>query len=117
MNFSSRDFMEKAFNFYSDGKFYRYSTSIDNSECHGPEGEVPLRAIEKPNECVRGFTIINCGIMQRTGEEGKIKIQVLTQCDIKVSIPAFMINSFIPKVTKAWYDNVVMFYNKNHKLI
>jgi len=41
--------MEKGFNFYSEGKFYRYSTSIDDSELPGPNGEEPLKNIEDAN--------------------------------------------------------------------
>lgn len=61
-----RDFMEKGFNFFSDGKFYRYSTSIENSEVPGvydPDG--PIRSLDDPSKVVRGFTIYNCAIMQR----------------------------------------------------
>ena len=107
--------MEKGFNFYSDGKFYRYSTSIDNSEVPGAyDSSRPIRAIENPNQTIRGFTIFNVGIMQRL-DDGKISMDIVTQCDFKISVPSFMLTSFLPKATKAWYDNVVKYYNKNHK--
>ena len=113
--FSCRDFMDKGFNFYSDGKFYRYSTSIDNSEVAGAYGtDGPLRSIDNPNETVRAYTIYNVGIMERL-PSGKVHLTMLSQCDFKTSVPAFMISSFLPKATKGWYDNVVKYYNKNHK--
>lgn len=114
--FSSRDFMEKGFNFYSDGKFYRYSTSIDDSEKPGvydPQG--PIRSLDDPENRVRGFTIYNCGLMQRNPKTNEIELTLVTQCDFKVSVPSFMLNSFLPKATKGWYDNIVKYYNKNHK--
>ena len=65
-NFTSRDFMDKQFNFYSDGKFYRYVSSIDNSDVDGAYcSEGPLRKIDKPGEDVRGFTIYYVGMMER----------------------------------------------------
>jgi hypothetical protein len=42
MAICSRDFIEKGFNFYHNGKFYRYSSSVDDSELPGPNGEEPL---------------------------------------------------------------------------
>ena len=63
--FCSRDFYEKGFGFYHDGKFYRYSSSIDNSENPGPNGEPPMCAIKDPHSQVRGYTIFNVGLMDR----------------------------------------------------
>lgn len=108
--------MEKGFNFYSDGKFYRYSTSIDNSEVAGVYDEDgPVRSIDDPENRVRGFTIFNCAIMERNPTTNEIECRVVTQCDFKMSIPVFIVSSFVPKATKAWYDNIVKYYNKNHK--
>ena len=104
--FCSRDFQEKGFNFYSDGKFYRYSTSIDDSEA--------IKPIDDPKDMVRGFTIYNCGVMQRD-ETGQLVLRIITQCDFKITVPSFMLSSFLPKATKTWYDSVVKYYNKNHR--
>ena len=60
--------MEKGFNFYSNGKFYRYSTSIDDSELPGENGEEALRPIANYNTVVRAFTLFNCAIMQREAD-------------------------------------------------
>ena len=99
---ASRDFFEKGFNFYSDGKFYRYSTSVPNSESPGPNGEPPLKAL--PNDkTVRGFTNINCGLVYRDPKTGKIYNKVITQCDFMISVPSWMLTSFLPSATKSWY--------------
>ena len=71
--------MEKGFNFYSDGKFYRYSTSIDNSEVHGaydPDG--PIRSLDDPANVVRGFTYYNVAIMQRNPSTKEITLTIIT---------------------------------------
>jgi len=70
--------MEKGFNFYSDGVFYRYSTSIDNSDVPGAyDKDGPIRSIDNPNETVRGFTIYNVGMMQRL-PDGKVQLNLIT---------------------------------------
>jgi hypothetical protein len=113
--FCSRDFMEKGFNFYSDGKFYRYSTSIDNSEVAGAyDQDGPIRGLDNPNETVRGFTIYNLAIMQRN-EKNEIYVRTITQCDFKITVPGFMLKTFLPNATKGWYDNIVKYYTKNNK--
>ena len=67
---ASRDFYEKGFNFYENGKFYRYSCSVPNAELEGPNGEKP--AYPTPDQMtVRGDVLINCGMMWR-GPDGKI---------------------------------------------
>lgn len=71
--FSSRDFMEKGFNFYSDGKFYRYSTSIDKSEVPGEyDQDGPIRSLDDPDNRVRGFTIYNVGVVERDPNTNEI---------------------------------------------
>mmetsp|Transcript_1058 Transcript_1058/g.1960 ORF Transcript_1058/g.1960 Transcript_1058/m.1960 type:complete len:190 (+) Transcript_1058:851-1420(+) len=67
---SSRDFYEKGFNFVHNGKFYRYSTSIDHSE----DALKPL----PDGQTVRGFTFYNAAIMEREPKTGKILFQVVT---------------------------------------
>ena len=64
MAISSRDFHEKGFNFFSNGKFYRYSSSVEDSHLPGPNGEEPMKPIPNKNT-VRATTLINCGIMKR----------------------------------------------------
>ena len=62
MAICSRDFYEKGFSFFHNGKFYRYSTSVQNSNLPGPNNEDPIKPL--PNKStVRAETLINCGIM------------------------------------------------------
>jgi len=49
----ARDFYDKGFNFYHNGKYYRYSTAVNNSEDIYPV----------PKDTFRGETIYNFGIM------------------------------------------------------
>lgn len=44
MAICSRDFIEKGFNFFHEGKFYRYSSSVDDSDLPGPNGEEPMKS-------------------------------------------------------------------------
>lgn len=106
-SFQSRDFVEKGFNFYHNGKFYRYSTSL-------PE-ELGLARTPVPADTTRGFTYYNFAIVERNPKDGKIYSRSCTQCDFKTQIPAFMINSFLPNSTKAWYANLTKYYMKNKK--
>ena len=64
MQFSARDFVDKSFQFYSNGKFYKYSTSIDDSEKDGVyDADGPVRSLENPDDEVRGFTLFNVAII------------------------------------------------------
>merc|ERR1712046_319599 len=110
---SARDFFEKGFIFYSDGKLYRFSTSVPNAHLEGPNKEKPL--CPNPNKnTVRGDVLINCGMMWR-GSDGKILHTQITQCDFKLNVPSFMINSFLPKAMKNWSESVNKHYTKNNK--
>jgi hypothetical protein len=64
-----------------------------------------------PPNTVRGFTIYNAAIFQRM-PDGTISAQVVTQCDFMIKVPSFMITSFLPSATKAWYANVSKYYSK-----
>jgi len=110
-----RDFYEKTFNFYNDGKFYRYSTSVEDSEKPGPNGEEPLKP-SPSGQVVRAFTIYSCSMVERL-PDGQIKHSQSCQMDWHIKAPTFLVNTFFPKAAKDWYGNVVKFYNKNHKNI
>lgn len=75
-SFQSRDFVEKSFNFYHNGKFYRYASSL-------PE-EAGLQRHAVPEETTRGFTYYNFGIIERNAKDGKVKASICTQCDFKI---------------------------------
>jgi len=76
-----------------------------------------LRAIPETPKTVRGETWINCGIIERNPETQKLSYKLLIQCDLKVKLPDFVINTFMPKATKGFYNDVVKYYQKNHKTI
>ena len=71
MAINCRDFVEKTFGFYDNGKYYRYSCSVPNSELPGPNGEPPLCPILEKNT-VRGYTMINVAMSYRDPTDGKI---------------------------------------------
>ena len=102
----SRDFYEKGFMFESEGKMYRYSCAIADSE----------NLIPVPEKTTRADTIYNFGIMSRN-DKHKVCFDVLTQADFKLEVPAILLSTFLPKATKSWYDTVQKHYNKNHKTL
>ena len=51
-------------------------------------------------------------VMQRTSQN-KILIEAVNQCDFKLSLPQFIIKSFLPSAAKDWYKAVCSFYDKN----
>ena len=66
----SRDFYEKGFCFFHNGKLYRYSCSINDSEKTDEKydgSDITKKALPD-NKTVRGFTIYNCGIFQREND-------------------------------------------------
>lgn len=40
MTIASRDYVEKSFNFFEDGKFYRFTTAVPNSEQMSKDGRL-----------------------------------------------------------------------------
>lgn len=64
-SFQSRDFVEKTFNFYHNGKFYRYSSSLPD--------ELGQERFPVAEETTRGFTYYNFGIVERNPKDDKIK--------------------------------------------
>ena len=104
-NIESRDFFEKGFNFYSNGRFYRYSTSVPNSE----------QFKEKQPGTTRGATYYNCGMMERDPKTRKVLLTTITQCDFFIPIPSFIVTTFLPNKTKEWKQNVTKYYQVNAK--
>ena len=67
-NMDARDFMEKGFAFYHEGSFYRYCTTLPNSEKYK----------DVPSKTVRGKTLINIAKMSRDPETKKVVLQTLS---------------------------------------
>jgi len=59
-----------------------------------------------PEETIRGETLYNYGVMYRDPKDNKIHLDVVTQADFKIQVPAFMMTSFLPKATKQFFDTV-----------
>ena len=99
---SSRDFVDKTFSFYHNDKFYKFSCSVPNSE----------EIIDVPDYyTVRAETLLSAAICERL-EDGRIRYIQLTQCDLKMNVPSFMMNRYIPTATTTWYNNVLNHYKK-----
>ena len=108
--FAGRDFCEKTFSFYNNGKLYRYSTSIDGTELAGPDGEEAVKA--SPKNVLRCFVIYSCAIIERQPDE-QIKLTHVCQIDWKAKVPAMIMNKVFPTAAKDWHANVIKFYTKN----
>lgn len=106
-SFQSRDFIDKSFTFFHNGKFYRYTSSLPEDK-----GKImkPL-----PEETTRGFNYFNIGTYERDPADGKIKGKFSGQFDFKAPVPSFMLNTFLPNTTKSWYANITKYYMKNMK--
>ena len=109
--FSQRDFYEKSFNFCYNGVFYRFATSIVDSE----SGKNPLKP--KDPKIVRGLSTINIAMIWRNPADGRIFHHQLTQYDFKMKLPSFLLTTFFPKACKQWYEGMNKHYVKNHKKI
>lgn len=115
LSIAGRDFAEKTFNFYHNGKFYRYATSIDGAELPGPNSKPPQRPSSNAS-VVRGFTIFSCAILERQKDD-QIKLTFVCQIDWKMKVPTMIINKVFPTAAKDWHANVIKFYTKNQKAI
>ena len=78
LTIKARDFWEKGFGFYHNGKYYRYSTTVNDSVSDRPLPD---------KETIRGDTIYNAGVMWRDPSDNKIKITQVCQCDFKMEVP------------------------------
>ena len=100
MGISSRDFYSKGIQFYHNGKYYRYSSSVIDSEIIDDKNPNDIFKRQLPDDkTIRGTTILNCGIFQRD-KDGKIVGSTLSQSDIKMKVPDVMINNFLPNAAK-----------------
>ena len=99
----SRDFLDKCFQFAHNGKFYRYSSFIPDSE----------EFKDVPQGTTRGRSLINLVIIERDSKTGKVKMQTLTQLDFMITLPGFLITNFLPTQAKQWKVNVFKYYKDN----
>ena len=90
-----REFYEKGFLFYDQGKLYRYLTSVPDSigepEYEGDMRKRPLHS----KATVRGETLFSMITIEREAK-GKLKLIMLMQLDFKLRLPSFILSSFMP---------------------
>ena len=67
-----------------------------------------------PKETVRGDSQLNVSKMERL-PDGKIKMVFISKSDIQMKAPKTLMESFLQKGTKKWYDDIKKYYTKNHK--
>ena len=48
--------------------------------------------------------------MERDPTDGRVKYVNLMQADLDMSIPSWILSSFIPKAYKEWYENLNKYY-------
>ena len=102
----SRDSYEKVVQFFDDGKFYRFASSIENSET--------LKDL--PEKTVRGFTVYDCTTVERMDDERILCTQIY-QFDMRIRVPASIIEKGLPTQQKNWYNNIMKYYKDNYKKI
>ena len=120
MKFCERDFYEKYVHFFHEGKYYRLSSScyrqleIENE--NGDKFELDQTTKPTPEGAVRADSIISVSVVERA-QDGKIHVTYLTQCDMffEYAIPRAVVDPFLVKATKQWYQNLDKHYTKNHK--
>ena len=89
MGIDGREFYEKSFGFFHEGKFYRFTSSVPNSDGEPEhEGDMTKRPVLNKST-VRGETLIGMAIIERD-EKGKLHMQSLTQLDFKLALPGFI---------------------------
>lgn len=66
------------------------------------------------NEKVRADVLFNVTKIYRNNQ-GKIEMVIINNIDPKGKLPMVVVGALLAKSTKAWYDNVVKYYTKNHK--
>ena len=113
MNFAGRDYFEKCFMFAEGGKLYKFSSSIFETNDAGERVMSTHRPLAS-KDLIRGEVLINVTVIERD-TEGKIVMTTVTQVNLQSQVPKIIMNSFIPKAMKSWYDNVTKHYNKAHK--
>ena len=59
--------------------------------------------------------MFNAGMVFRDPDTKKIKLHTITQCDFMISIPSFLVTSFLPSKTKEWKQNVTKYYQAKAK--
>ena len=110
LTYAPREFYEKIFQFAHEEVYYRLSSSV-----YTPEGTQNEEVFDDTlKEKVRADVLFNLTKIYRNAQ-GKIEIVIISNIDPKGKLPKIVVGALLAKSTKAWYDNVVKYYTKNHK--
>jgi hypothetical protein len=96
---SERDIVEKRYEFFHDGKFYAFDSSV-NDNLYPPEEDV-----------TRIYDIIF--IEELSEENNNIILKGITQMDTKVTLPQSMVNATLSIKLLDFYKNLVEAMNKD----
>jgi len=69
-----------------------------------------------PASTVRAESELSIAKMERM-PDGKIKLVFISKCNLFMRVPKSVMEPFLSKATKSWYDNVKKHYAKNHKTL
>jgi len=69
-----------------------------------------------PANTVRAESELSIAKMERM-PDGKIKLVFISKCNLFMRVPKSVMEPFLSKATKSWYDNVKKHYAKNHKTL
>ena len=69
-----------------------------------------------PDDTVRSDVIISISKLERN-DDGKIKLTFLSKCNLFMNVPKQIMEPFLVKGTKSWYDSIKKHYTKNHKTL
>ena len=98
---SERDIVEKRFDFFYEGKFYSYESSVNDDY-------IPLE------ENVTRINDIIC-VQSISEENDNIIFRALTQMDAKVSLPQAIINTTLSGKLSDFYKGIINGINKDYE--
>ena len=96
---SERDLVEKRYEFFLEGKFYAYDSSV-NDDYYPPEENV-----------TRIYDIIF--IEELSEENNNIVLKAITQMDTKINLPQAMVNATLSSKLLDFYKNLAEAMNKD----
>ena len=97
---SERDIVDKRYDFYVDGIYYDFSSSVKND------------IVPEVEEVVRMTDYVS--VFKLYEEEDCFTIIALTQVDTKFTIPSAMLTVQLPIKYKEWYDGLVNEINEGY---
>jgi hypothetical protein len=98
---SERDLVEKRFDFFHEGKFYSYESSVNDDY-------IPLE------ENVTRINDIIC-VQSISEENDNIVFRAITQMDAKVSLPQAIINTTLSGKLSDFYKGIINGINKDYE--